>query len=275
MIIGYVCTNYNNSAFTVEAVRTLLQNRNHEYRIVVVDNNSGAESVAQLRDLASRYPEVQLILNAENSGYFRGLNAGIRFMRERHPHIEYLVVGNNDLEFAPDFADSIEKNLASFSNNPVISPDIVTMDGVHQNPHVIAAISKLRERVYDLYFMNYYLARAIAWLARRTKSFTDRTDESNWRVAQHIYQGHGSCYILGPRFFEHFSELWAPTFLMGEEYFLSKQLSDKGMQTYYEPGIVVNHHCHAAIARIPSKKMWEISKVAHKEYRKYVRVTAD
>ena len=45
---------------------------------------------------------------------------------------------------------------------------------------------------------------------------------------------------------------------MGEEYFLSKQLSDKGLHTYYEPSIKVTHHCHSAIDKIPSRKIWEM-----------------
>ena len=65
-------------------------------------------------------------------------------------------------------------------------------------------------------------------LSAWTRSFTDRGDESQYEItAQPIYQGHGSCYILGPKFFEYFSELWAPTLrMMSEGDFLSKQLED-------------------------------------------------
>jgi hypothetical protein len=59
---------------------------------------------------------------------------------------------------------------------------------------------------------------------------------------------------------------------MGEEFFLSKQLSDQGMQVYYEPAIRVQHYCHAAVGRVPGRRMWEIARVAHKVYRRHVRI---
>lgn len=271
MKLGYVCTNFNNSAFTAEAVRTLLANEGHNYRIVVVDNNSNHDNVAQLREL-ERYPAVSLILNTENVGYFRGLNLGIRHLREHYPDYEWLVVGNNDLEFPPDFGDHLAANVDRLRDHAVVSPDVITVDGQHQNPHVISRISTLREVFYDLYYSNYYLGLLVYRLAMGFRAISERSDEEHWQTARPIYQGHGSCYILGPRFFEQFEEFWAPTFLMSEEYFLSKQLSDVGQQVYYEPAMQVVHHWHASLTNLPSRQRWKYARDAHREYRKYVKV---
>jgi GT2 family glycosyltransferase len=270
--IGYVCTNYNNSAFTCDAIRSLQANVGHRFHVVVVDNNSDPDSVLTLQRFVGENSGIEVVFNAENIGYFRGLNVGIRKLRIGHPELDAMIVGNNDLTFPPTFGDSIEANSDKLRVYPVISPNIITLDGVHQNPHVIRRIGKVREITYDLYFSNYHLALLIRWLAKVTERFTDRDDETQHHIAQPIYQGHGACYVLGPLFFKHFTELWAPTFLMGEEYFLSKQLADKGMQVFYEPSIIVQHHCHAAIAKIPSRTFWEISRHAHKMYRQHVRI---
>lgn len=272
MKFGYVCTNFNNSNFTCEAVRSLQRNLRHEFQVVVVDNQSAAESVEQLVRFADGIKNLELILNKENMGYFKGLNAGINLLRERHTDLDVIVVGNNDLEFPEDFGDALEKNIETIRRYPVVSPNIITLDGVHQNPHVISNISKFREVVYDIYYWNYYLAVLIRKLAKATLVFSDRSDELDYQTAQTIYQGHGACYILGPRFFTHFTELWAPTFLMGEEFFLSRQLAEKGFKKFYEPSIVIRHHCHGAIDKIPSKTIWEISRSAHRVYRRYVRI---
>jgi len=143
--IAYVCTNFNNTHYSREAARSLLRNAGHSYAIVIVDNASAAASVAQLQALAAEFPDVHLILNQENVGYFRGLNLGIGHIRRSHPDIEWLVVGNNDLEFPADFSDRLESNRERWRNFPVICPDIVTPAGEHQNPHVISGISPLRE----------------------------------------------------------------------------------------------------------------------------------
>ena len=274
MKLAYVCTNYNNSHFTEAAVQSLVNSAGDEVelKIVVVDNASRAESIAPLRKLAESHSCVDLILNSENAGYFRGLNDGIHHVRQHFPAFEHLVVGNNDLEFPIDFCRSVKARLDLLDRYPVISPDVVTLDGEHQNPHVIHSISKTRELGYDLYYANYVLALVLRWVASVTRGVSARGDEKQHRTAQSIYQGHGSCYLLGPVFFKHFTELWAPTFLMGEEYFLSKQLSDHGFSTFYEPSIAVTHHCHGSLQSLPSRRQWEFARDAHKVYRKYVKV---
>lgn len=272
MNIGYVCTNFNNSDFTRKAVATLLMNLNHSYQIVVVDNNSSYDEVAKLRELALEFPCLKLILNDENIGYFKGLNLGIRHLREFYGNIEWIVVGNNDLEFPLGFSDSLAMNVSRFICHAVISPDVITVDGEHQNPHVILGISKLREFFYDIYYSNYYVGMLVQKLAKTFKKVSDRSDEEQWHTARPISQGHGSCYLLGPRFFDQFEELWSPTFLMSEEFFLSKQLADKGQQVYYDPAIQVIHHWHASLAKLPSKQRWRFARDAHRVYRKYVKI---
>jgi GT2 family glycosyltransferase len=271
MKIGYVCTNYNNSNFTLKAIDTLMANASHTYVIVVVDNNSSEAEVELLKPLSKRLDNVEVILNGINVGYFRGLNIGIKALRTKHPDIEWVVVGNNDLEFPVDFSDRMAKVTPALRACPVVSPDVVTIEGEHQNPHVINNISFIREVIYDLYYSNYYLGIAIQKFARLLPRLSERTDEEQWRVPRFIYQGHGSCYLIGPAFFENFKELWAPTFLMAEEYFLSKQLSDYGFKIYYEPSIQVIHHWHGSLEKLPSRQRWNFAREAHIEYRKYIK----
>lgn len=274
MKLGYICTNFNNSHFTADAVRSLVASAGnlHELRVIVVDNQSAPEHRNGLKQLAEQFSCVDLLLNEDNVGYFPGLNCGIHLMRQRYPDIKHFVIGNNDLVFPLDFCAKVEAQLPLLATYPVVSPDIVTLDGEHQNPHVIKSISKSREIVYDLYYSNYLIAQIILWAASFSKSLTDRSDERQYRHAQPIYQGHGSCYLLGPKFFQHFEDFWAPTFLMGEEYFLSKQLSDQGLQTFYSPDIQLTHCCHGSLSAVPSRKIWELSRNAHKIYRNYVKI---
>ena len=271
MELGYICTNYNNSHYTVDAVRSMVESAGARYqlRVVIVDNQSNAVSVSQLREFAAKFLCVDLVLNSENVGYFKGLNCGIRYMRKHYPNVHHMVIGNNDLLFPANFCDAVYKQRELFEDYAVISPDIVTLDGEHQNPHVIQTISRKREFIYDLYYSSYMLALVIRWVARITRIVTDRKDEQQYDKAQAIYQGHGSCYLIGPKFFRHFNELWAPTFMMGEEYFLSKQLSDVGLRVYYTPAISLSHCCNGSLAALPGRKSWEFGREARKVSRQY------
>lgn len=269
--ICFVVTNFNNTDYTELLISSIEQSDAKGSVVIVVDNASEIKHIEALRVLESKYSNLKVIYNNSNIGYFSGLNVGIKFAKEKYPFIKYMIIGNNDLLFSADFYASILKSEYRFETHPVVSPNITMLDGTPQNPHVISRISRAREFVYDLYHFNYYLAGLIIKIAKITHRFTDRDDEQQCDIAQEIYQGYGACYILGPKFFENYKELWSPTFLMYEEYFLSKQLEDKGFKVFYEPIIKVQHYCHASMGQIPGRKRWEFSRDAHHEYRKYVK----
>lgn len=271
--IGFVMTNYNNAVYTRGAVESLVKSPQWtQCEVVVVDNNSQPIDVAALERLKNEYPRIHLVLNDENIGYFPGLNVGIRYLRERYADLGVMVVGNNDLVFPQDVVESLWAISPLLECHAVVSPALVTLDGVHQNPHVVSAISKSRQLVYDIYFASYPLALMIRWIAKITRPFTRRRDSDAHRNARLIHMGYGACYILGPRFFRQFTELWAPTFLMGEEFFLSKQLRDRGQQIYYEPSITIQHYDHASTDKLPSRQMWLVARASHKVYRQYEKL---
>lgn len=269
MKLAYVCTNYNSSADTVRAIESLRANAGHQVHSIVVDNGSRPDQQAVIQEFAARSDDVDLVLSATNTGYFGGLNVGLERLRQTRPDLRVAVVGNNDLIFPAGFVDLVERQRPLLDRYPVVSPSITTLDGEHQNPHVIGGISSLRERLYDLYHSHYLMALLLRAVARRTRRVTRRGDEDQHAQAREIWQGHGSCYLLGPRFFEEFGLFWAPTFLFGEEFFLAEQLKRKGYRVYYEPSIALVHACHSSVAQLPSRRHWELSRDAHRVYRRH------
>lgn len=271
--VCFVVTNFNNTEFTEKMVDSIVACGIDDYKIIVVDNNSKFSEKEKLVILNKKHPSVVYpIFNIQNVGYFQGLNIGLNFARKEFTKPSVFVVGNNDLEFSPDFGRQLENCMNVFTKYPVVSPNIVLLDGSPQNPHVISHISKFRELIYDIYHSSYFLAILILKFAKITKHFTARKDELLHNIAQEIYQGYGACYLIGPLFFSNFDQLWAPAFLMYEEFFLSRQLQEKGFRIFYQPNIMVKHHCHASTNLLPSYSKWLLSKKAHKEYRKHVKI---
>jgi GT2 family glycosyltransferase len=90
-LVVIVLLNWNNWRDTSECVRSLRGLTYSNYRIVVVDNGSTDESVAELR---SRYPEVPVIENGENLGFAKGCNVGIR--RALSEGADFVWLLNND-----------------------------------------------------------------------------------------------------------------------------------------------------------------------------------
>lgn len=273
MNLGFIFTNYNNSDVTIDAIRSILSIKNAgNLKIIIVDNNSSILERNKLLNEFDKNHLVILIFNKKNLGYFNGLNCGIELIKEVKYKFDFLIIGNNDLIFPPDFIDKLGEVKDSIIDFPVISPNIISKDGQHQNPHVISKISWLREIMYDIYHYNFFFSRIVIKISRFTKLFTDRKDEDYHNIPQFIYQGYGACYILTPMFIKIFDKLWAPTFLLGEEFFLSKQLSEKKYKIYYEPSVELLHNCHVSTSKVPSRDMWNYSVISHKIYRKYVKI---
>jgi len=273
MHLAFVFTNYNNSKITLEAIDSILSSKgNFEVSIVIVDNASKPEEKSILKGTSFSGTEVNFLFSDENIGYFKGLNKGLKFLYNNKIQADYITVGNNDLVFSRSFFQTIFESQDKINKYPVISPNIITLDGVHQNPHVIDKVSTIRELVYDIYYSNYFMAKIINKAAKYTKSLTDRDDESYHDVPQLINQGYGACYVLTKKFIDEFEFLWSPTFMMSEEYFLSLQLEKEGYKVFYEPSIVVKHHCHATMGQLKSRFMWSLARDAHKEYRKYRKI---
>ena len=269
MRIAYVCTNFKNSTDTVAAVCSLRAGDARDCPVFVVDNASGGSHIQLLRELANHDERVEVLELPENVGYFRGLNIGLAKMRESYPDIDVVVAGNNDLLFPADFICSIRAISDRFKSYAVVSPDIVTTEGQHQNPHVISGISTVREIMYDLFHSSYVFATAMTLMTSLFGRFVRRGDEDQHGTGMEISQGHGSCYLLGPRFFSDFGELWAPTFLYGEEFFLSLQLERQGQRVFYEPAVQVTHVWHASVATLPNRRRWELARTAHRIYREH------
>jgi len=275
-----VCTNYNNALLTRGLVVSLSTGAPASaLRVVVVDNCSTSEDRAALRELAQSHPSVDVLEMPENLGYFPGLNAGIRWVRSRYPDVTHLVVGNNDLEFPVGFAELFAAQSGLLERHAVVAPDLVDPHGQHQNPHVLHGIGWLRRQVWDLYFSHFAAAVAVRFAASATRRFTARA-ENDPRSELHlqpgpIEQGYGACYLLGPKFFRHFDQLCAPTFLMQEEFFLTEQLRLIGQLPYYEPSIRIVHKHHATMSAVPRRRHWELSRAAHRTYKHYLSLSAD
>ena len=267
--VAFVFTNYNNYQHTINITKSIHLFSNL-IPIIIVDNNSNEKNILELKTLEETYSNIKVIYNTINYGYFKGLNIGIEYVLN-NIDFDILVIGNNDLLFTETFLEDIYKSNDIFEKYAVIAPNIITLDNECQNPHVLNEISYFRHLAYDLYYLNYSLSKFINFISFKFKNILKRKDYLHSNTPKVIYQGYGACYLLGPLFFKYYNQLFAPTFLMGEEFFLAYQLKLQNLDLFYEPTIKVYHQDHASTGLIESKKFWKISKESHKIYKKYLK----
>lgn len=264
MKIAFTCVNYNNHEVTFEYIQNVkIICKNIDFRIIVVDNASNDTDLITLEKFLLDHPDVILIKSSRNEGYFKGLNLGISWAI-KNGFNEFQVIGNNDIKLHDDFISNL-RSIKLNENELVIAPDVITRNGIHENPHVIKRVSQLRKVAYSIYYSNYYLARIINCFystERKPKSFDPQR--------KHIYMGIGAVYILTPYFFRHFNKLWDDLFLYGEEALFAGQIASVDGKILYEPLLKCDHNESSTTSKLGSKKKYNIVKESYLIYRKYL-----
>lgn len=270
MKIGFVTVNFNNSEITINYIDSILKSDCFDSEIVIIDNNSNISEKKILTEKIKK--DIKVIFLNENIGYFSGLNKGIEHLIKNNS-FDYIFISNNDITFPKSLKKSLENKDSCFKKYPVISPSIITLDGIYQNPHVKDSIPFYKEIAYDLLYANYLIYKILIFLKLKfsflLKSKNLIIEDKN---PSEIYQGYGACYILTRNFFNYYKFLDSPTFLMGEELFLTQQINKIGFNIFYDPSIRVNHIDHASLSKIPSKHFFKICKESHAIYRKRVNI---
>jgi N-acetylglucosaminyl-diphospho-decaprenol L-rhamnosyltransferase len=132
-----VIVNFETGALLTGCVRSVLASTEPAAELVVVDNGSRDDSVAQLH---RAYPDVRVVHAPGNVGYARGANLGIAATRT-----PVVAVLNPDTELAPDAAGAMLRRLAAEPRLAAVGPRIRNSDGTdypsaRSNPSVVDAV---------------------------------------------------------------------------------------------------------------------------------------
>ncbi len=240
--------------------------------IVIVDNASTVPAEKQLFAELETIPIVVCISSKDNHGYFGGLNIGVQYILSQDSKYDFILVGNNDLLYSATFFQNLKSLSAKLNNYTVIAPNIITSEGIPQNPHVVKGISLFRQLIYSIYYSNYRTAMLIVSIRKALGALANRNSTRIKNAdGMLIYSGHGSCYILTQDYFSRFDSLPSYTFLFFEEAILSMELQRKGGTIYYEPSLKIHHHSHASLSKLPSKELWRIASESYAIFRNRLR----
>jgi GT2 family glycosyltransferase len=107
---------YNQWAYTRAFLESVQCLEDTNYQIIVVDNASADETVAEIR---RGFPAVTLLPLQENTGYSGGNNAGITYALEQG--FGSVLIVNNDTTLAPD---ALTKMRAHLRPNTIVTPQV-------------------------------------------------------------------------------------------------------------------------------------------------------
>lgn len=257
----FVAVNFNNSELTISYIESIFALNNKNCHIIIIDNNSDAKDIEQLEIYCQKFITIVLIKNDKNIGYFPALNIGLSHIKRAEE--DYVIIGNNDLSFNPDFLLNLS-SIVIEDNTLVIAPNIIKLGYIHQNPHIVNKFNRIKRIYRRIYHSNYYVSIILQFIYNKIKYLNGGSDRKDHDKIMPILMGYGACSILTPNFFKHYSYLDAPVFLIGEEGILANQVLRAGGKTMYYPDLIVHHLDHSSIGILPGKTLYKLSQVSYK-----------
>ncbi len=115
-LVSVVSVNYNQSAVTLDFLKSLQQISYTNIEIFIVDNASPSDNPDIIKE---NYPNVNLLKTEKNLGFAGGNNVAL-------PHCQgkYVLFINNDTEVEADFLEPLVEVLENDSNIGMVSPRI-------------------------------------------------------------------------------------------------------------------------------------------------------
>jgi GT2 family glycosyltransferase len=219
---------------------------------VVVDNNSPNDSLLLLMNKYENNSKIVFLKNSENSGFAKGNNIGYSYAKNTLL-AKYMVIANNDTIFKqPDFLKEV---VSLFKENKyfILGPDIITLDGIHQNPY--------RDKIIDLtttkkWLRNRRLWTFFLWMEKTFKIyllssfvhklFQNRNNQNNADKQHEITHTNvvlqGACIVLSPYYVQKMDYAFYPeTYMYCEEDILCYQCQQKHWLILYSPTLYVYH----------------------------------
>jgi len=241
----FVVVVYNNIVDTLSFFDSLSNQipGDYEFSVVLVDNSDDPQVMLKIDEATKAFKFVKVLRPKENIGYFPAVSFALPSLNKNN---DYAIVCNNDLVFYKNFCLNLLK--ANYDNEVmVVCPDVITFNGLHQNPHHKHRLRYYEVFYFDLLYSNYIFAIFFQRISKLT-SFVMRLFRHSTlivrgsRTPQFIDQGIGSIYILRPSFLAAIDcKLFYPGFLYCEEACISWQVRYSNGKIFYDPSLKVLH----------------------------------
>ena len=253
MQICFVILHYMDDKITIECIDSILKNIEiDDFKIIVVDNASNNDSYECMREYYGEHSKIDWIKNEKNVGFSRGNNIGYRYARENY-NPEFIVVGNNDLDFFQNnFVSKLMEQWKKY-RFLVAGPDIITLDEIHQNPHRtnIRTYENVKKKNRNKKWLLSFLRLKKRIPVIRNTSFPEniyfyyekkmKAKKQETCALKNVVL-HGACVIFSKLYIREQEEAFPEyTFMYMEEDILGLRCQRENYISYYLPELQVRH----------------------------------
>lgn len=261
--LGIVIVNWNTRDYLRACLRTVCQSEGVTMRVLVVDNASTDGSADMVRQ---EFPDVEVLVNADNEGYPRANNTGLRHLGypQSSDTPRYALLLNPDTELPPDALAEMVRFMDSRPDVGVAGPKLVLEDG---------SLDKACRRGFPTPAVSFYHYSGLARrfpnnrrFGRYNMTFADPDEELEVDSVVGAYmQVRRACIeqvgLLDPTFF-----------MYGEDLDWAYRIKAAGWKVWYYPQVTV-HHIKRAASRQSPKAQFEFWRAMLIFYRKHFRAT--
>lgn len=227
MKVAVVILNYNSSDDCRKCVSFLKRQEGAELELIIVDNCS--QDADKVKELCMEH-ECTFIASKENRGYNAGNNIGLRYAAGKG--YKYALIANPDMEFPrTDYVAKLIEVMEKDNDIVVAGSDIVTPEGIHQNPKYRGDIDwkESFNWIPELLFHKKQSGNTPGWVV-------------NPEVAQYCRCLNGCCFLISIPFISQIGFFDEGTFLYGEEPILGRQIELAGKKMFYTPMTFAIHN---------------------------------
>jgi hypothetical protein len=219
MNVAVVILNYNSASDCRKCIGFLKKQEGVGAEIIVVDNCSPREGEQEsIRSLCEEL-HCTFIQATENRGYNAGNNIGLRYAAKKG--YKYALIANPDMEFPQkNYLMKMVEAMGLDSSIVACGTDILTVDGLHQNPMKPDLKGGLN---------------SFGWLSSFGGSSKKDTYDfiDNYKENHYCYKISGCCLMVDVEFLNRLDFFDESVFLYCEESILSKQILRENKRMFY------------------------------------------
>ena len=227
-MIGIVILNYKNYAVTRKCIESVFEHKPAEtFRVFVVDNGSGNESVEVLSSEYKDNSNVEILALSRNLGFAAGNNRGIELCEKQG--INECILANSDIVFT---AGSIDKLIEDVRNTGVViaGPKIIKNGSLQHS-------SRLKKgRLIDPLEIGRFFPQKMI-------------DEEAGSGIHKVFSVSGCCFAIDIALFRKMGAFDENTFLFNEENILGMQAMNARLDVVLDLDATVNHEHGASSGR--------------------------
>ena len=273
MKVSFVTVSYNNYEITSNYVASIKFMRGYENfvdKIVIVDNCSNDDDYYQLKKNLEEEPKVIIIRSNKNVGYSKGINIGLEYLSNEK--YSYIICGNNDILFSRDFLNNLEKT--NYNDDVyMIDPDIITLNGCHQNPQRESPKRNWKDKIQDFAHCSTFTSIIFNFSYLLFKNFIIRSKQNTNIKSRYIHTCTGAIFIFTRAYIQNCKIMEPIVFMWCEETILAAQILSKGGKTYLDSNLKVKHLENASVNSIRNIKKIKMYNNSYKISRTYIKRT--